>query len=464
MQSNDNFSQLPDLDGISDNGLHFRYESEFISFAQGVASSDVRQLMATYYEGGFEMIQRANLVLDNIDAPGSISQAQRKSVRAEARALRALAYMRLTYLYGDLPLLKKFTNLEEVKKVSRTPKSEIVQFILDEFKGAADSLATSPYGNTKGRFTKQAALGFRAKTMLYEARMGKKTWSETLAAVNDALDAANSGGAGLFYSSTPGNGLANFEQLFYLANIDNKEIIFAVKNNDLDRVRSLYRYFGAGGGNLSISVHTNLVNDFYCTDGLPISTSPIYNSANPYNNRDPRLKASITAPGDTYSTGSQLRAFNGNSTIGVLQTNYAIKKMTTLNGLAQNQGELDFPLLRYAEVLLMKAEAENEVNNGPTTAAYSAINAVRARVLMPNVTANLSQAQFKNEVIHERRVELTFEGSRWFDLITLGIAAEKINAVNELGRKFVPNKQELFPIPLSEININPNLLPNNPGY
>lgn len=254
----------------------------------------------------------------------------------------------------------------------------------------------------------------------------------------------------------------NFEALFALANIDNKEILFAVKNNDLDRGPNLFTYFAAGGGNLSVSVHGNLVNDFYCTDGLPITSSPLYNPASPYTNRDPRLKASITTPGDTYLAGTQLRPFNGNLTIGVLQTDFAIKKLTTLSSLVQNQGQLDVPLLRYADLLLMQAEAENEVN-GPTTIAYSAINKVRARAGVAKVTDGLTKADFKNEVIHERRVELAFEGQRWFDLVTLGIANQKINAIGELGRKFTPNQQELFPIPQTERDLNPNLTQNK-GY
>jgi len=463
LQSQDNFGRLPDLDAITDNGLHFRYETELISFAQGIANANVAQRFATYYQASYQIIQRANLLLDNINAPGNIVDADRNAIRAEARILRAIAYMRLTYLYGDVPLLTKFTDLATIKTVNRTPKQTVVNFIITELKEAGDVLQITPRSNEKGRLTKQAALAFRAKVFLYEARLGLKSWSETLAAVNEALVAANAANANLFTSATPTNGQANFEGLFALSNIDNREILFAVKNNDLDRAPNFYTFYAAGGGNLCISVHGNLVNDFYCVDGLPISTSPLYNSATPYSNRDPRLRASITTPGDTYSTGTQLLAFNGRTTIGVLQTNFAIKKLTTLNGLAQNQGQLDIPLMRFADLLLMQAEAENEVN-GPSTIAYAAINRVRARAGIANVLSGLNKDNFREEVIHERRVEFAFEGQRWFDLVTLKIANQKINAVGELGRKFVPNQQELFPIPQSEISLNPNLLPNNKGY
>ena len=462
LQNENNFGKLSDLEGISDNGIHFKYEFEFISFAQGIANANVTQRFATYYQAGYQLIQRANILLDNIDAPGSITQSERDAIEAEARALRAIAYMRLTYIYGDVPLITKFTQLAEIKTVSRTPKVQIVDFILTELKDAADKLAITPYNNVKGRYTKQAALGFRAKMLVYEARMGNKSWTDALAAVNEAVSVANSAGAGLFTSGTPTDGLANFEGLFSLAKIDNKEILFAIKNNILDKSANLYTFFAVGGGSLSLSVHTNLVNDFYCTDGQPITSSPFYNAAEPFKNRDPRLKASISVPGDTYSTGTQLLPFKGKTTIGVLQTDFAIKKLTTLDGLAQNQGQLDVPVLRYADLLLLQAEAENDVN-GPTADAYAAINKVRKRAGIADVVPGLSKAAFRNEVIHERRVELAFEGQRWFDLVTLGIANQKINAIGELGRKFTPNQQELFPIPQTEIDLNPNLT-QNPGY
>jgi hypothetical protein len=456
LQNDNNFGKIPDLDGISDNGIHFRYETELIAYAQGIANANVTQKFATYYQAGYQLIQRANILLDNIKAPGTITQADRDAIEAEARALRALAYMRLVYFYGDVPLITTFTPLADIKNVSRSPRADVINFIITEMKTAADKLTNKPYSNEKGRLTKQAVLGFRAKVLLYEARLGKRPYTEALTAINEAITIADAAGAGLYVSTTPTNGQANFEGLFALSNIDNKEILFVVKNNDLDRGANLFTFFAAGGGNLSISVHGNLVNDFYCTDGLPITTSPLYSAATPYNNRDPRLKASISTPGDTYSTGTQLLAFNGKTTIGVLQTNFAIKKLTTLNGLAQNQGQLDIPLLRYADLQLMLAEAENEVN-GPTTIAYTAINKIRARATVANVVPGLIKLDFKNEVIHERRVEFAFEGQRWLDLVTLGIANQKINAVGELGRKFTPNQQELFPIPQSERSLNPNL-------
>lgn len=118
--------------------------------------------------------------------------------------------MRLVYLYGDVPLLTKFTPLAEIKSVSRSPREEVINFILTELKAAADKLGNKPHNNEKGRLTKQAALGFRAKVLLYEARMGKRPFSEALTAINETITIADAAGAGLFFSATPANGQAKF--------------------------------------------------------------------------------------------------------------------------------------------------------------------------------------------------------------------------------------------------------------
>lgn len=461
LQSAQLFGKIPELDAISDNAKLFKYETDLIAFSQGngYANIDAAGTMAAYYGQPYVLIQRANALLDNIDAPGSVSRQERDIYAAEARVLRAVAYMRLAYLFGDVPLYTNFIAKSTALKISRTPRAEVIAFVIDELKAAMEVLDVKPFNNEKGRVTKLSAWGMLGKVLVYEARMGNRPWADAQKALADLIPVADNAGIDLLTTGTGENGQANYEALFLLANIDSKEVLFAVKNHDLNRGVSLSRFYAAHGGNLSVSVHTNYVNDFYCTDGLPITASPLYDESDPYADRDPRLKATITVPGDTYSNNTTLLPFDGRNTKGQLETDFAVKKYTTLNGIKLNQGELDIHILRYADVLLLFAEAENEVN-GATPAAYSAINRVRARVKMPDVAKDLTPAQFGVEVIHERRVELGFEGQRWFDLVTLGIADQRINAINELNRAFTTDKQELFPIPQNERALNPTLSQN----
>jgi hypothetical protein len=132
--------------------------------------------------------------------------------------------------------------------------------------------------------------------------------------------------------------------------------------------------------------------------------------------------------------------------------------------------ENDFPYLRYADILLMYAEALNEQNNGPTTEAYDAINAIRKRArfdgtkertILPNLSG-LNYTQFKERLLNERRLEFVGEGQRWFDLVRFN---QLESAVKAAKSKAIPMAfHKLFPIPQEEVDLNNNLLPQNPGY
>jgi hypothetical protein len=119
--------------------------------------------------------------------------------------------------------------------------------------------------------------------------------------------------------------------------------------------------------------------------------------------------------------------------------------------------------MRYAGVMLMYAEALNEVNNGPTTDAYNLINTIRDRANLDPLPDGLGKDAFAAAIAHERQVELAFEGHRWFDLLRTGKALEVMNA-HFNGTITVQEYQLLFPVPQSQININPAIITQNPGY
>lgn len=455
------FGNPVELEGISDNGILNTRAAEFISFSKGTGGTDNHEKLSEYYLYNYEVVQRANALLDHIDAPGDITDAERMVIQSEARILRALAYMRLTYLYGKVPLITKSISRNEALALKQASHEELVAFILSELKDAGTKLDTKPAGSQVGRLTRQAALGMRAKVLLYEARMGKGSWADVLAAVKEVQTIALSAGAKLLTAGNGASGQANYEALFLETNEDNAEVLFQIKfDATIGQGQSLNNNYAPNQANQTgrISVHTNFADDFYGTDGLAITAAGSnFNALSPYANRDPRLLATVYLPGLTYFFGT----YTGHAGNASLETEFALKKYTYAELISGDRG-LDVIVLRYADVLLMLAEAENQVN-GATAVAYDAINQVRNRVKMPHVRAGLSKADFGGEVIHERRVELGFEGQRWFDLVTLGIADSKINGINELGRKFIAGKQELFPIPKSEIDLNGNLL-QNPGY
>ncbi|MEM1001068.1 MAG: RagB/SusD family nutrient uptake outer membrane protein [Bacteroidota bacterium] len=457
-------------DAISDNGVaQFVSVSDFEEFGKAQQGPAVNNTILDYYEDPFIVIQRANSLLENIDNEGLITEEERNAIRAEARALRAISYARLVYFFGDVPLMTTVLNRSELLELIRDPRQEVITFVLTELAEAASALGTAPFNGQSGRLTRQAVLGMLARYSLFEARLGNIPWEQALTAANNAKASADSGGNRLFVSGDGSNGEMNYKEIFYEANEDNGEILFGVKFDALDQAEPSYERYGVLGGTLYMTVHENLVNDFYTTDGLPITEgNSIFDVNDPYSNRDPRLAANVIVPGSLFSNGGELVELTATSNTNAA-TPFFVRKQVTKNGDEgitlndNNDATLDVIVLRYAELLLMLSEAENEVN-GPTALAYGGINQVRSRVGMPNVQTGLSQAEFRDEVIHERRVELPFEGTRWLDLITLGIADERINGINEgLGRVFVPNQQEVFPIPQIEIDRIPSLS-QNPGY
>ena len=444
------------LDGLSDNCIVApNFAPDIFAFAAG-NQVEVAASFIDMYQDAYVLIQRANLLLDNADDITGISSSDLESIKAEARGLRALAYMKLAYLYGDVAFTTTSISREEALQISRTNRDTIIDFVLGEFAAAAAILGTT---SSDGRLTKQAVLGLHAKVMLYEARIGNKTWTEALTAINDAIAAADNGGHSLFDTDTPSN---DYKSLFMESSESNSEFIFSVKYNSIDLSNSYLERYSWQAGVLVMYIHQNFADTYDYADGTD------YNPAdNTYVGRDPRLSVNIMHEGLTFDgltyDGTDGGGFVGGNAPGSATNLFLYKFVTTDFSSTFNEGTLDVPVLRYADLLLMQAEALNETNAD----GHAPLNLVRDRAGLPELVG-LSQGDLRDEIIHERRVELAFEGQRWFDLITLDLADSAINAIVEedstVERGFTQNRNELLPIPQIEIEANPNLLPQNPGY
>lgn len=493
------------LDALSDNSVTVNAQkADILNFENGSLTDNATSDIPTLFLAPYVLIQRASTLLYYLNKNGrkTIPQATFDDIKAEARVLRAIAYQRLVYLFGDVPLYKDgIIDAGIAKTIKRTPRNEVIDYILTELSDAATVLKTTPFGGVKGRVTKQVALSYYAQTMVYEARMGNRSWTDALTAVKDAKSVADGANQGLVTSAPAGSisaGLTYIKEdgkaynaVFSEANKGNKELIFYVRYDvSLDKGPNISNDYSIAGGKLFFSAHAGLAKDFYTKAGLPI-TDPAsgYDPSQPlFINRadwDPRLVANLVVPGSSYVKGANSVSTYNTFVDGKLQfpsvylsTYFCPRKFTTCLAKVDvntgSIGSLDIPAFRYAELLLLLAEAENQVN-GPTTVAYNAMKEIRDRVGMANVALGLDKVAFNKEVIHERRVEFAFEGRRWFDLVTLGIADNVINhmpsekgtefeAPGEGWRKFVPGKSELLPIPKIETDRNKNLLPNNPGY
>lgn len=452
-------SSFPRLEGMSDNCITdviFVPDIAVYAAGQSFVAGQFRSV-ENFYSDNYELIQRANLLLDNIDGIPAIADDERELIRSEARALRAFSYMNLVYLFGDVPLIETFTDREAVLELSRTPRNEVIQFISSEFVASANVLSTTAAAD--GRLTKQAVLGLRARLMIYEARLGNQSWNDALTAVNAAITEADNGGNRLIDTDDPAT---DYQSLFTLTNEGNTEFIFSIRNNAADLGENYLEDYSWQAGTLNTYIHQNLADAYPYANGSPYDPTD-----NSYVGRDPRLSTNIMHEGLEFNgmtyNGTDQGGFVGGNSLGSATNLFMHKFVTTDFSATWNEGDLDLPVLRYADLLLMQAEALNETNGD----AYPPLNAVRDRAGLPALS-NLSQSDLKDAIILERRLELALEGLRWFDLTTLGIAESTINAIEEeapdIMRSFTANRSELLPIPQSETELNPSLLPNNQGY
>lgn len=426
---------------------------------------------------GYQLITKCNNFLDNISRP-VMKESLRKRLTAEVRFLRSWQYYILVTLYGDVPLVTKVLSIAEAN-VARTPKAEVIKFVVDELTAAAADLPDSYTTNDVGRITKGAALSLKARMLIFDGK-----YAECATTCSQVM--------GLGYALFP-----DYKGLFKTANEGNEEVIL-----DVQYIESLYENGILGvlppsssSGWSSINPTQSLVDSYECTDGKTITESTLYDPTQPYKNRDPRLDLSILRPGSLYEgsyydpidvankTGDYYAPYGGSKT-GYNVRKYVdeIKDYKDIWATGMNA-----IVIRYAEVLLMYAESKIEANSIDAS-VYDAIDLVRLRAGMPAVdqTVYNNQTKLRELVRRERRVELALEGLRWFDICRWKIGDQVMNAkvygalegtVSQVDgtliltdkrievetRVFDPAKNYLWPIPQSVIDATPALT-QNPNY
>lgn len=381
-----------------------------------------RSLWLSMYQG----IGRCNLMLEKIEAnKDKLTESQVKQFQGEVYFLRAYYYLRLTNQFGDVVYLDKpVTSVADGKAVTRTAKAEVLKNIYADFDKSAELLATSTV-KTLGRVTWGAAMSYKAR-----AALQNNDWATAAAAAKTVIDSKK-------YSLMPSyatlfteavlNSTANTEQIFTQGHL--------VTANNATAFPQYTSARSVAGGFTTIVPTQNMLDSYLCTDGKDISKSPLYDKSNPYNNRDPRMKYSFVLPGDMWNgfiydtrkdkpttlnaAGVSVKNLDSyNSTEFTSFTGYMVRKYYDFKYVAKlTQCETPFMLCRYAEVLLTYAEAKIELNQIDAD-CLSAINLVRGRgdVNMPAVTA-ASQAEMRRIVRSERKVELWNENLRYQDLL-----------------------------------------------
>ena len=456
---------LLDLEATTDIGYHASSSAGyFYDVAAGLidpTNNDISDMWEDYYRG----VRRANDVITNIDLVKTGDPVKLARLKGEARFLRAYYYTQLTGLWGGVPLILTPLNINE--HIGTTDKGTIVAFILTELTDIITSNALPKSYSSKdiGRATHGAALALKARVALHNGMFD---------VARDAAKAVMDLGV---YELYP-----NYGQLFMYAGKNSKEVIFDRQYAVGGGVHNAFGFSAASiGGSSDVEPVRTLLKKYEYK-------GPV-NPLDPYENLDPRWGFTVFYTGQPCG-GAIYNSWPNSTTPDRLSgsewaTDYGfnLKKYIDYDRDKANPavGSINFILIRYADVLLMYAEAKIELNQIDQS-VYDAINAVRQRtsVEMPPIAAGKTQAQLRALVRNERVVELAFEGLRIFDVNRWQIGAEKAGVVEGMdykdavtgewkilnrgyNRSFRADRDYLWPIPREEIEINEKVT-QNPNY
>ncbi|WP_291143813.1 RagB/SusD family nutrient uptake outer membrane protein [Flavobacterium sp. UBA7680] len=432
-------------------------------------------------------IKSCNLLLENIDRVPNADPGVITRMKAEARFIRAFQHFQLTTWFGDIPLLQKDPSLTEATTISRTSHAEVIQFVLDELNAVIPALPKNTQLATAGRgkITMGAAVALKARVLLYEGK-----WQEVVQTLEPFL--TNTYGT---YSLFP-----SYEGLFQQQNEYNSEDILSLQYVPIDRTWGEFfdmAPISAGSRLNALAPTQELVDSYLMLNGKKINeTGSGYNENDPYVNRDPRLTYTVVydqynwkeadgsshiiyiKPGSSPTNEHPDEFAQGSSST---PTGYFTRKYYDVQHGTDLKSGINLMLFRYADVLLMYAEAKNELSQMASTVWDQTIKPIRSRAGFTdaaalNYNAALGQAGLKEVIRNERRTEFGMEGLRIFDIRRWKIAENVLNGyahgakfgVSSVDngylrvnlRTFDPGKHYLWPIPRDERLINTNLSQN----
>lgn len=473
------------------------------------------------WANSYKVIGRSNAIIDelNVVSDGVLSVAKKNQFMGEVLFARASMYAKLVTFFGDVPYSDTTIDIETAFAMGRTPKAEVLEKVYADFDEAIRLLPVT--SGSMQRPTRGAALAMKARLALYN-----QDWGKVIEATKACRDLK-------CYELYP-----RYEELFLSSTHNTSESVFSIARSVANSVTIAWTdpLPRNNGGYARTEPSWDLLAAYLCTDGLPIDESPLFDPHDPFKNRDPRCAATIVPFGSVFMnfeydpnpvTGEKVM----NYTTGKEQNNNDNKAVTqhaSYNGLLWKKGidetciqngnktEHDMIIIRYADILLMYAEAM--IEKGTIDASVlDAINQVRARAYgvavedvgnYPAVTTT-DQTKLRTILRMERRMEFARENRRFMDMVRWklcdkvltmksygifqtkadivdkiidpghwfwavtpeidenGIAdfskLEEMGATNPLAQRSFDPRQYLWPIPTKDILINENLV-QNPGY
>ena len=487
-------------DNMSDNAIGLAFNP--VSNGTYLPTGNGNVLFDQFYQiwrDNYALIRASNKILEQADI-ADVDKTGLTTSLSEAMFFRAYGYFDLVKRYGDVPLILQTLDINDNELFSeRTDRATIIDQIYADLDYAIENLPLKSEGVDYGRISKGTALGLKSRIALYEGTRIKyhgasgndRDFSYHLNLARQAsLEVINSGEFQLFTAF----GEMSYDLLFKGEGEgpDNPETMWAFiygfnMENSVNIINTAQQI-----SNGEMAATRSLVDAYLATDGLPIEQSPLYqgqlDASSEFVDRDPRLDATIVKTGDLYFLEDveytpQLRALTG----------YHVEKFFEI----ENLRHLDLMIMRYAEILLNYAEATYELSESISDADLNiSLNQLRSRAFMPDLTNAFvasNNLDMREEIRRERRVELALEGFRYDDLIRWKIAEnvlpgaikgvyffdDEYTTVSrsdltidpegfiivepESNRTFDPSKNYLWPLPLNELSLNPNL-GQNPNW
>lgn len=438
------------------------------NMTSSAADGNTNMQYKTVWSYRYKNISRANRIIEALKNIEGITDDEKNTLEAEARCFRAMAYSQLISLYGDVPFYLTDISPEQAFALGRTPVAEVLKQVYEDYDFAIKWLPKDNFVDNVYRIEKGAAYGFKARIALE-----MHDYKTAKAAAKGCMDLNK-------YSLFP-----DYGELF-TDKTHNSEVIFAIPHSielEIDEngtpttsARKSFILRGAGGTSTA-SPSWDLLAAYECTDGLTIDESPLFHPENPYLNRDPRCNYTFCAPDSViygiqynpspdvpdvmdYVSGTPVQnrdsrgAAASSDATNSTYNSTILKKGATMTWRTSMYDDNNVIVLRYADVLLMYAEAMIECNTIDPSVLL-AINEVRARAYKVKVTetgkypviTTDKQVALRRVVRRERRVELAWEGRRFYDVRRWGILDKSLADHcygHATGANFNNNKDKFY--------------------
>lgn len=439
------YGHICEFDMNTDNGIDRKPNQSFLTYGTFTpATSDIK----SFWNNSYREIAGCNYFLENVENVEDLEAGKKSEMIAEVRFLRAFTYFNMSQYWGGVPLVENLLTMEESITIGSASKAEVVNFVLSELDAIANDLPVSRSSNQHGRIVRAAALAVKGRLL-----MAEQQWGEAATAYKAIIDLE-------IHSIDP-----QYSELFNGKNEESSEIIFSRKYlaGEIANNTQLYYRPNVDGGWHHMNPFQSLVDAYLCIDGKSIDESELYDPLNPVvkngvNYRDPRLLYTVFYPGISTIKGKVYHGHpDSTSVVGDLftydagMTGYCLQKWVEndYTGDVYSSG-VDIPIIRYAEVLLSYLECQ--INAGSAIdqdLLDMTINVTRGReaVQMPMVDET-DPIKLMEILKRERRVELAWEGLRYWDLNRWGEATEALDNKPQYGIFLTddPENYDRFPV------------------